>query len=150
MLAEINEIRELFFNDLIQKPNDFHPDDVERIKHCDWMIKRFLVSNKRNINATAKQLIQVMKWRNDERVNEIKPTQFPMEYFQSGGMFICKSKLKYIFFYNNTKIFNMLYQIKIFLKFSILIIFLMKNKILLLMIILFHYFQMAKTSRVLV
>lgn len=96
MLAEINRIRQSFLNDLIQKQNDFHPDDVERIKHCDWIIRRFLVSNKRNINATAKQLIQVIKWRNVERVNEIKPTQFPMEYFQSGGMFICKSKFKYI------------------------------------------------------
>lgn len=92
MLAEINRIRQSFLNDLIQKPNDFHPDDVERIKHCDWIIRRFLVSNKRNINATAKQLIQVIKWRNVERVNEIRPNQFPMEYFQSGGMFICKSK----------------------------------------------------------
>ena len=42
MSAEINEIREYFLNDHIKSPDDFHPDDVDRIKQCDWIIRRFL------------------------------------------------------------------------------------------------------------
>ena len=95
MSAEINEIREYFFNDYIKSPDDFHDDDVDRVKKCDWIIRRFLdyykiVNHKIDIQETAKQLIDAMKWRKEQNVSELKASDFPMEFFQSGGVFLCK------------------------------------------------------------
>ena len=95
MSAEINEIRESFLNHLNKSPHDFHPDDVERIKSCDWIIERFLeyqkiVNHKTDVNETTKKLIEAMKWRKEQGVNQLKESHFPMEYFQCGGLFLCK------------------------------------------------------------
>ena len=92
---EINEIREYFLNYHNKSSGDFHNDDVERVKRCDWVIRRFLdyyeiVNHKIDIQATAKQLIDAMKWRKEQKVNELKASDFPIEFFQCGGMFICK------------------------------------------------------------
>ena len=94
MSSEIEEIRKLFLNHLNQV--DFNPDDVRRIKSCDWIINRFLEhekilhKDKADVNVTAKKLIQAMKWRNEQKVNQLKESDFPMEYFKCGGLFLCK------------------------------------------------------------
>ena len=88
-MTSINEIRESFLNQLNQSPDDFHPDDVDRIKHCDWIIGRFLEYNNGNVKETTKQLIEAMKWRKVQMVNEMKASDFPMEYYQCGGIFNC-------------------------------------------------------------
>ena len=96
MSVEIDEIRKLFLNYNDKWPESFHHDDVDRIKRCDWIIERFLqyqimVNHKTHVNALAKKLIEAMKWRKEQRVNQLKESDFPMEYYQCGGLFICKS-----------------------------------------------------------
>ena len=98
MFAEINEIRELFLNHLNKSPDHFHPDDVERIKSYDWIISGFLeyqkiLHYKTDVNATTKKLIEAMKWRREQGVNQLKESDFPMEYYQCGGLFLCKLNL---------------------------------------------------------
>ena len=95
MSAEVIQVRELFLNHLNKWPDHFDPVDVERIKSCDWIIERFLeyqkiVNHKTDVNATAKKLIEAMKWRKEQGVNQLKESNFPMEYFQCGGLFLCK------------------------------------------------------------
>ena len=87
-MTSINEIRQSFLNKLNQSPDDFYPDDVYRIKHCDWIIGRFLEYNDGNVKEATKQFIEAMKWRKIKMVNELKASDFPMEYFQCGGIFI--------------------------------------------------------------
>lgn len=79
------------------KDSLFHPTDVMHVKETDDMITRFLLEyfedhplDDKNcdeetvIKNVSSQIIETMKWRKSVRINDMKDSDFPAEFYKSG------------------------------------------------------------------
>lgn len=64
-------------------PDSFYDDDIEKIRTNDWSIERFFVESK-DVERTTDAIIKSLLWRKSIRIREIKPNDFPQEFFKTG------------------------------------------------------------------
>jgi hypothetical protein len=75
-MNEVNLNRELY-----------EEEDVERVMSNDWVIERFIIDRKGDLEQALERLKETMRWRKVEEVNQIKPTDFPQEFWLIGELY---------------------------------------------------------------
>lgn len=68
--------------------SDFYEADVDRIKHDDWFVKKFLINCDRDLKLATSSLIESLKWRKSQRIFERNLNEFPAELFALGSFFV--------------------------------------------------------------
>lgn len=83
------EMREKFLaSETYQNQKDlFHPEDIRKIIEDDWYIKRFIIAAYKNIDEAVKLMSTAMQWRKEQGLHELKDSDFPREFFETGGLF---------------------------------------------------------------
>lgn len=66
---------------------DFDPKDIEKIEKDDWFVKRFLIAAYKNQDEAVKLMTQSMKWRKEKRLRQLKESDFPREFLETGSLF---------------------------------------------------------------
>lgn len=97
----IIRLRNEFLSKAEQNLADYDECDIERVKHNEFTVKRFLLWNKLNYEKSFQQLDNCMKWRKTSGVNSKSEIDAPQEFFKAGAIFHCgfdKNDLPVIYF----------------------------------------------------
>jgi hypothetical protein len=84
----INEMRDKFLACVAKSPQDYDQMDIDRIKNNDFAIERYLIYWLYDAKEAFKQMDDSMKWRKSLNVNYLDFSNCPVEFFQTGGLFI--------------------------------------------------------------
>ena len=76
---------------LIGDGSAFDARDVQKAHHNDWFIQRFVLDRMMNtysdqedlIEDAAAAVVECMRWRKEEGINDLKASDFPREFFSS-------------------------------------------------------------------
>lgn len=68
---------------------NFHPDDIQRLKERDYDVWAFLVHQRREVSWAFDMLMECLKWRKEFGVNDIKDAEFPQFFDDIGAMYVC-------------------------------------------------------------
>lgn len=93
--APIEEVRERVLS-MIGDGSEFDARDVNRARHNQWFIQRFVLDRLQNtyadqedlIDDAATAIIECMRWRKEEGINDLKASDFPREFFSSNTSMI--------------------------------------------------------------
>lgn len=77
---DVQIIREKVLEEIAITPNEYHEDDIERVRTDDWFVKKFYITRNRNIKPAATSLISSLKWRKSQKVHELKESDLPDVY----------------------------------------------------------------------
>jgi hypothetical protein len=93
--APVQEVRDrvLF---LIGDGSEFDPRDVNKVHNNKWFIQRFVLDRLQNtyadrddlIEDSARAVVECMRWRKSEGINDLKSSDFPREFFSSNTSMI--------------------------------------------------------------
>ena len=78
----------------------FDPRDVEKAKHNNWFIQRFVIDRSESvyvdqedmIEDSTKAILECMKWRKEEGMNDLKSSDFPKKLYESGSTTLGKDQ----------------------------------------------------------
>jgi len=86
---DIASVREKVVAHFDANPDQCFPEDIERIKGEEYQVKRFLLVAKdvSKHDEIVTSIVNTLKWRKDNNVTHLKKEDFPIEYYQCGGIF---------------------------------------------------------------
>lgn len=79
--------RQLLKKKYLKRPNSFIKEDYDRMLVDDWTVSRFLLRCRLDPKRSAKLMEQCGKFRQEYNMGLSKPSDFPIEFHQSGGLF---------------------------------------------------------------
>lgn len=68
----------------------YYPQDIEKVKTNEWLIRRFMVHHKgdkldaEDPKKTAETIIKALLWKKKNKVRDGKPSDYPREFYQIG------------------------------------------------------------------
>lgn len=83
----VEETRRLLMKKYQKRPESFLKEDYDRMLIDDWTVSRFLLRCRQDPKRAAKLMEQCGKFRLEYRMGISKPSDFPIEFHQSGGLF---------------------------------------------------------------
>lgn len=85
----VQEIRDKFLEtEYKENPDDFYLQDIRHIENMDFLLQRFVIMQRKNIDASVKMVAQILRWRKEKKVYELGDTYFPRELALSGAAFV--------------------------------------------------------------
>lgn len=83
----LNEVREKFFDLYDCLGEKFDERDLDRIEQNDTFVNRFIQDNQSEkeaelVNAVVNQLVDCLRWRKANRINDLSPKDLPREHFE--------------------------------------------------------------------
>ncbi|XP_074599493.1 motile sperm domain-containing protein 2-like [Brevipalpus obovatus] len=88
---DVQSIREKVLEEISANPNEYHEDDIERVRTDDWFVKKFYITRNRNVKPATTSLISSLKWRKSQKVHELKESDLPDVYHRLGSFFVYKT-----------------------------------------------------------
>lgn len=83
----VREVKEMFMEEYKKQPELYYEEDVRLIEEMKFLLQRCLVSKKKNVKESFNMLVNMCKWRKEQRIRELTEQDFPAEYFSSGITF---------------------------------------------------------------
>lgn len=80
-------VRETVLNECEKEPESFDFCDVERVRHDDDYVYRFVQDRYGKADEASRMLLDALRWRKSYGVNQMKSSDFPQEIFQVGELF---------------------------------------------------------------
>lgn len=82
------EVRNRFLDEeYAANPASYDERDVDRIRGPDdWFVQRFITSG--DVDEAIKMMANNLKWRKEFGINDLTVTDFPAEFYQSGGLIV--------------------------------------------------------------
>lgn len=85
----VQQVRDLFLEqEYKQAPEDFYPQDIELIERMDFLLQRYVIMQRKNVEASVKMVSQMLRWRKERKLYEMNDRQFPQELTISGAAFL--------------------------------------------------------------
>ncbi|XP_074600680.1 motile sperm domain-containing protein 2-like [Brevipalpus obovatus] len=84
LTGSVEKVREMFLQEAQENPNFYDPIDIDRVRTDDYTVRRFVQNQRGDVEKGFNMLMSAMKWRKSFGVNDIKPSDFPKEYFETG------------------------------------------------------------------
>lgn len=81
--AVVKAVRMAFLDLAREKPDMFHPRDVQVVEKNNWWVERFVATSKTEDKA-LNHMIQVISWRKEFAVNDLSDQYFPIEVHKIG------------------------------------------------------------------
>lgn len=85
----VQQVRDLFLErEFKEHPEDFYLEDVKHIENMDFLLQRYVIMQRKDVEASVKMVTSMLKWRKEKRLYELNIKQFPQELTIAGGAFI--------------------------------------------------------------
>lgn len=85
----VQQVRDLFLErEFKEHPEDFCLEDVKHIENMDFLLQRYVIMQRKDVEASVKMVTSMLKWRKERRLHEMSVKQFPQELTIAGGAFI--------------------------------------------------------------
>ena len=84
------DVKMICLNKIEQEPDLYYPEDIEKLKRQEWMIRRFMNHHKgdkldsEDPNKTAETVIRMMQWKKKMNLRGMKASDYPREFFEIG------------------------------------------------------------------
>ena len=60
----VQQVRDLFLEtEYKASPEDFYEQDIELIKSMDFLLQRYVIMQRKNVEGSVKMVSQMLKWR---------------------------------------------------------------------------------------
>lgn len=82
------KVRELFLEQHKKEPELYYEEDVQLVRDCKFILQRCLISKRKNVDESLTMLVNMLKWRKEQRIRELTDQDFPIEYFTAGIAFL--------------------------------------------------------------
>lgn len=85
-----HSVRTLVLEKVKEDVSLVYPEDVEKVKHQEWIVRRFMAHHKgdklesEDANKTAETIYRALLWKKKNRVRDAKLTDYPDEFFKIG------------------------------------------------------------------
>lgn len=85
----MQQVRDLFLErEYKQSPGDYYLEDIKLIENMDFLLQRYIIMQRKNVDASVKMVSQMLKWRKERKLYEMKDEQFLQEFTLSGAAFL--------------------------------------------------------------
>lgn len=85
----VQEVRDIFLETEFKKsPDDFYLEDIKLIENMDFLLQRYIIMQRKNVDASVKLVNQMLRWRKEKILYELNESQFPQELSICGAAFI--------------------------------------------------------------
>lgn len=85
----VQEVRDLFLErEFKEKPEDFYMEDVRLIENMDFLLQRFVIMQRKNVEASVKSVSQILRWRKEKKLYDMCDSTIPQELTICGAAFI--------------------------------------------------------------
>lgn len=83
----VHQVKDMFLE--YQKDNSefFYDEDVELVKQMSFLLQRAIISRQKNVDESFKCLVEMLKFRKQNKLRELTDEQMPVEYFECGACF---------------------------------------------------------------
>lgn len=85
LLQYISIVREKLEPDV--KNNDYEEEDVDRLRKCDYEVRRYLYLTNMDIEKTISMIKDRLEWRKEVGLTKMRPETFPREFYECGSIF---------------------------------------------------------------
>jgi hypothetical protein len=82
----VRELRRLVLEHAEHNPGTYSPADLDKCRHDDWYLSRFLLRNKMDVQEAFGMLTKAMRFNHESLANHLRPEDFPAEFYQLGGL----------------------------------------------------------------
>lgn len=85
----VQQVRDAFLErEYKPAPEQFYEQDVELIRRMDFLLQRCVIMQRKDVEASAKMAGQVLRWRKQRRVYDVRDSDFPQELTLVGAAFV--------------------------------------------------------------
>lgn len=85
----VQQVRDLFLErEFKQSPEDFYLDDIKNIEDMDFLLQRYVIMQRKDVEASVKMVSSMLRWRKEKKLFEMAYKQFPRELTMAGGAFV--------------------------------------------------------------
>lgn len=85
----VQQVRDLFLeNEFKETPEEFYLEDIRLIENMDFLLQRYIIMQRKNVDASVKMVSQMLKWRKEKKLYEMNDKQFPQELTICGAAFL--------------------------------------------------------------
>ncbi|KAG8186334.1 hypothetical protein JTE90_005866 [Oedothorax gibbosus] len=85
----VQELRNKFLDDLPTEKQNYHEDDIKRVKENDFFVARYILHNEKDIEKSYNMLTESLKYRKEMEVNTLRKKDLPKEYFDNRAVILC-------------------------------------------------------------
>lgn len=87
--AIVQQVRDIFIEQEFKRsPDEFYIEDIRLIENMDFLLQRYVIMQRKNVDASVKMVTQMLKWRKERRVYDMVERQFPQELTLAGAGFL--------------------------------------------------------------
>lgn len=85
----VQQVRDLFLErEYKPNPGDFYEQDIRLIENMDFLLQRFVIMQRKKVDESVKMVANVLRWRKEKRLYDLKESDFPAETALFGAAFI--------------------------------------------------------------
>jgi len=85
----VQQVRDLFLeHEYKESPSEFYLEDVRLIENMDFLLQRYVIMQRKNVESSVKMVSQVLKWRKERKLYEMNDRYFPQELTICGAAFL--------------------------------------------------------------
>lgn len=84
----VHEVKDLLIEKYKQEPDSYYEEDVRLVKDMKFLLQRCIISKRKNVRESFNMLDNMMRWRKEKRLRELRDQDFPVEYYMCGAAFL--------------------------------------------------------------
>lgn len=83
----VDELRYKILKDNEENPGWYSQLDIQKCRNDQWFLQRFLLRQKLDVEAAFNMMRKALRFRNESLTHSIKRHDFPVEFYQTAGLF---------------------------------------------------------------
>lgn len=87
LILKIDSVRQLLRQDFQINGHLYWIEDQNRVLTVDFEVRRFLFQTNLEVEPAVEWIKERLKWRKEMDIENARPDRFPIEFYQSAGVF---------------------------------------------------------------
>lgn len=85
----VQQVRDKFMEqEFKQSPDEFYQEDIKMVENMDFLLQRYVIMSRKDVDASVKLTSQMLKWRKERQLYEMTDNIFPQELLLCGAAFL--------------------------------------------------------------